>query len=217
MCKSKAALRILFSLLAVLALLLCPAAPGAQSVPVMPAPGELPPVGMYHAGELLVAAPGMPDPRFRGTVIFLIKHDATGALGLIINRPGRTHSFAALMHRLGLSGRVPKGGARMLYGGPVQPNLGFVLHTPTPGVEPVYDLGAYVVSTFPDVLRAMSRGKGPAKKRFLFGYAGWAAGQLEGELAHGGWYTAPADPDILFDDDYPTKWHRAIERRFKIL
>jgi putative transcriptional regulator len=75
----------------------------------------------------------------------------------------------------------------------------------------------YGISPFTDILGAMARGKRPKRMVFLLGYAGWGPGQLEGEMRRGAWETAPADEDILFDADHPTKWERAMERRTRTL
>jgi putative transcriptional regulator len=104
------------------------------------------------------------------------------------------------------------------YGGPVSPDTGFVLHTTEHKLNVIHDVGENVaISPVDAVLRAMARGKRPEKIVIAVGYAGWGAGQLESEMRRGDWYTAPADPDILFDDDHASKWNRAMERRFRVM
>ncbi|OGL64919.1 MAG: hypothetical protein A3J27_06575 [Candidatus Tectomicrobia bacterium RIFCSPLOWO2_12_FULL_69_37] len=161
----------------------------------------------------------MGDPRFRETVIFLVRHDASGAFGLIVNKPLGEMPLAELLRRFEAGGKA-EGGEKVLihYGGPVQPELGFVLHTVEGGFTPQKPLApGYGMSPFADMLRAMGQGRRPAKALFILGYAGWGPGQLEGELSRGGWETAPADEDILFGPDPGTKWERAMERRTRTL
>ncbi|MBI3128654.1 MAG: YqgE/AlgH family protein [Candidatus Tectomicrobia bacterium] len=206
------------SLLLAAALLLPGPLPGpglrAQEPGVSPA---LPPPGS-HQGELLIASPEMRDPRFREAVILLVRHNADGALGLILNRPLEEVPLAGLMQGLGVEGPGTEEGVLLHYGGPVRPGAGFVLHTAEEGFAPKEPLApGYGVSPFAEVLRAMAGGKRPRRAVFILGYAGWGPGQLEAEMRRGGWETAPADEDLLFDADHRTKWERAMERRTRTL
>ena len=103
----------------------------------------------------------------------------------------------------------------MLKGGPVETGRGFVLHSADFFIEnstlPIDD-GICLTATL-DILKAIARGKGPESAVLALGYAGWAPGQLEGELARNVWYTAPADPALVFDDDRDKLWEHAIARR----
>lgn len=166
------------------------------------------------AGQLLVAEPGMPDPRFAETVIFLVRHDATGAFGLVINRRLAVEPIAAVMKTLGLDPGEAKGELAIHYGGPVEPGLGFILHSTD------YARGATLkvteeiaLSAEPDVLRDMAEGRGPRRRLFALGYAGWGPGQLEGEMRLRTWLIVPADTELIFDDAPQTKWKRALARR----
>ncbi|MBI2132608.1 MAG: YqgE/AlgH family protein [Candidatus Tectomicrobia bacterium] len=180
---------------------------------------QAPPAAPFHQGEFLVAAPGMGDPRFREAVILLIHHDAKGAFGLIINKPLGEMPLNELLRRFQVGGKAEgEEKVRIHYGGPVQPELGFVLHTSGEGLPPQKPLApGYGMSPFADVLRAMAQGKRPKRGLFILGYAGWGPGQLEGEMGRGAWETAPADEDILFDPDHAAKWERAMERRTRTL
>ena len=171
-----------------------------------------------HQGELLVARPGMPDSRFRESVILLVDHSEKGAFGLIVNRVVQRMPLSALFRSFGIRAPRDLSLVNIHYGGPVSPDTGFVLHTTEHKLNVAHDLGKNVaVSPVDEVLRAMARGKRPKKIVILVGYAGWGAGQLESEMRRGDWYTAPADPDILFDDDQASKWSRAMERRFRLM
>jgi putative transcriptional regulator len=202
-----------------LGVLLGPA--GAGAMPASPAAGGLPRVAAVAdqslAGQFLVATESLRDPRFARTVIYMVRHDATGAMGLVVNRPVRDMPLAPLLRKFGLDDRGVTGSVRAHYGGPVDIGQGFILHTAeyaTQGTERV--AGDIALTPQPGVLNALSdiaRGAGPRKSLFAVGYAGWAPGQLEGEIEQGSWITVPADEALLFDDDAARKWERATARR----
>ena len=198
------------------ALLLAPS-PASQATLPGEAPGVLP-EPPFHQGELLAASPEMGDPRFRQAVILLVRHGAGGAFGLVLNKPVSEVPLADLMRRFRVPGEAGEETVRLHYGGPVQPELGFVLHTLEAGPAPRERVNGWVgMSPIPEVLQAIAEGRRPAKLLFVLGYAGWGPGQLEAEMAQGAWETAPADEDILFDPGHETKWERAMERRTRTL
>ena len=166
------------------------------------------------AGRLLVARPDLRDPRFSRTVVYVVHHDAGGAMGLILNRPIGEASLSELLEQAGVEGKSVNGKIRVHFGGPVGTPRGFVLHTADykiDGTEVVKD--GIAVTAQPEILRAMGTGTGPRKSLFALGYAGWAPGQLEGEIKTGSWEIVPADKALVFDEDYETKWERAMARR----
>jgi len=169
------------------------------------------------AGQFLVATDTLRDPRFARTVIYMVRHDASGAMGLVVNRPVRDMPLAPLLRQLGLDDRGATGSVRAHYGGPVEIGQGFMLHSTeyaTQGTERV--AGDIALTPAPGVLSALgdlARGAGPRKSLFAVGYAGWAPGQLEGEIERGAWITVPADEALLFDEDPARKWDRAMARR----
>ena len=166
------------------------------------------------AGQFLVATEGMQDPRFARTVVYVVRHDADGAFGLVVNRPGPEVRLAPLLKQFGLDDRGVGGRIRLHYGGPVEPGRGLVLHSAEYAVAGTERLaGDVALTSQPTVLADIARGTGPRRYRFTEGYAGWRGGQLEDEIDAGAWITVPADSDILFDDDYATKWDRATARR----
>jgi putative transcriptional regulator len=173
--------------------------------------------GQSLAGQFLVAADTLRDPRFARTVIYMVRHDASGAMGLVVNRPVRDMPLAPLLRQFGLDDRGVTGSVRAHYGGPVERGQGFILHTAeyaTRGTERVTD--DIAVTPAPgvlDVLSDIGHGAGPRKALFAVGYAGWAPGQLEGEIERDAWITVPADEALLFDEDPARKWDRAISRR----
>ena len=166
------------------------------------------------AGQLLVATADMPDPRFARTVIYMVRHDATGAQGLVVNRPLGDIPLAVLLDRAALESKDAHGIVRMHSGGPLEPRRIFVLHTgeyPGELTLPVKD--GIELTWDPAILLAIARGAGPRRLLFALGYAGWGPGQLESEMKSGAWAKASADEAILFDNDDGGKWDRAIARR----
>ncbi|NKJ42438.1 MULTISPECIES: YqgE/AlgH family protein [unclassified Novosphingobium] len=160
----------------------------------------------YLAGRLLLALPGMMDPRFDHAVIALCLHDANGALGIGLGEVRAGITFHALLEDVGIDpGDSPD--VPVLHGGPVETGRGFVLHTPDWGgegsvtVNPLCTLSASM-----DVLRAIAEGRGPSRWLIALGYAGWGPGQLEEELHHHGWHAAEGSPAILFDTPREQRW-----------
>ena len=191
----------------VLGLLIRPAGTASQNGDTPPKPGGL-------AGQLLVAAEEMSDPRFVQTVILMVRHDATGAMGLIVNRPIGEVPVARLLEGVGLDGTGVQGDIRLHYGGPVESRQVLTIHTGDFGLEGTLRVsGGTAVTGNPEILRVIGRGTGPKRFLTVLGYAGWSPGQLEGEMKAGGWFTVPADPAIVFDDKYDTKWKRATALR----
>ena len=194
-------------------------APSARPSPTDGRPGPAPTRSLAQAsaslaGQLLVATEKLQGPVFERSVVYVVRHDADGAFGFVINRPGPAVPLATLMRQLQLDPSGVSGRIRVHQGGPVETRRGFVLHTAeytTNGTETVGDDVA--LTTQPDVLTDIAHGRGPRRYRFLQGYAGWRGGQLEEEIDAGAWITVSADPDILFDEDYATKWARATARR----
>jgi putative transcriptional regulator len=166
-------------------------------------------------GQLLVASEGMRDPRFRRSVIVLLKHDANGAFGIVINRPVGERPIAALLAGSGADGKDLEATIQVFFGGPVQPQLGFVVHSAEYRLPETQTAGEVAMTASKEVLRDIGQRRGPAKYLFALGYAGWGAGQLEGEIARGGWHTAPADRDLVFDAERSTVWEKALARRIR--
>ena len=173
-----------------------------------------PPKAPSLAGQLLVATPEMGDPRFAQTVILMVRHDASGAFGLVINRPIGEGPIANLLRAIGDTDTSATGRIRIYAGGPVQPDHCFVIHSADYSRPGTIDVdGRIAVTTTPDVLRDIASQRGPQKSLVVLGYAGWAAGQLEGELARNAWYIAPQDPGFVFDHDREKLWDAAVARR----
>jgi putative transcriptional regulator len=169
-------------------------------------------------GQLLIASPRIGDPRFGRTVILVVRHDKKGALGITLNRPLGVRTLKALLDGLdGTGSRAPRADAatvRILSGGPVEPETGFVVHSAEYGLLETLRVTTDVsVTASLDVLRDIARNKGPRKALVALGYAGWAAGQLESELARDDWLVVPADAALVFDVARERVWDEAMARR----
>jgi putative transcriptional regulator len=176
-----------------------------------------PPAHGSLAGQLLIASPDMRDPRFDHAVILMVRHDRDGALGIVINRRVGERSLAQLLAAIGetadATDKVP-----VFLGGPVQPDMALVLHSAEYRCPGTLDIDGLVAMTAnPQILRDMAAKAGPQKTLFALGYAGWGPGQLDGEMAHNVWYTAPEDPKLVFDDDRDKVWDHAMARRTRDL
>ncbi|SRR6266545_3809616 len=186
------------------ALLLVVAPPTAAQAPA--------PVSLV--GQLLVASPSMADPRFDRTVILMVRHNKEGAFGIVVNRPLGERPLAGLLEMLGEKDATVAGKVRIFAGGPVQPELGFVIHSTDYHGPGTIDINARVAMTSTrEILRDIGNGKGPKQSLIAFGYAGWAPGQLEGELARRDWSIAPGEPKLIFDEDRDKVWESGYSQR----
>jgi putative transcriptional regulator len=160
----------------------------------------------YLAGRLLLAMPGMGDPRFERSVNVLCVHDEHGALGVGIGHIREGVRFRALLEEVGIDpGDAPD--HEVHHGGPVEPGRGFVLHsTDWGGVGTLEVAPLCALSASLDVLRAIAEGHGPSRWLMALGYAGWGPGQLDGEMRHHGWYAAEGREEILFDTPVEKRW-----------
>jgi len=170
------------------------------------------------AGQLLIASPNIGDPRFAHTVILMVKHDKDGAFGITINRPVGEKSIASLLEAPGEDVSDIEGTLSVFAGGPVQPELGFVVHSAEYRRDETIEVDEHVAMTASrQILRDIGHNHGPQKSLFALGYAGWGPGQLENELARRDWFTAPEEPKLIFDDDRANLWEDAMARRTREL
>ena len=168
----------------------------------------------YHIGQLLVATAEMEDPRFAESVIYLVKHDATGAMGLVINKPMAKGSIEDLLKGFGLEGRNSKREIVIHYGGPVGARQGFVLHSDETLLENSAKVANGIAMTADaKMIEAIAAGKGPRQSLFMLGYAGWAPGQLEAELKMNSWIVIPGDKALIFGTNADKKWRQAIDKQ----
>jgi putative transcriptional regulator len=167
-------------------------------------------VNLTH--HFLIAMPAMTDPHFSKTLTFICEHNKQGALGVVVNRPIDL-TLHALLEQIEISPVTEA--ARLIsvhYGGPVQIDRGFVLHTPAGAWQSTLEVGTRIgLTTSKDILEAAARGEGPPQMLVTLGYAGWAPGQLEHELAQNAWLTVDADPQILFDMPAEQRYEAALK------
>lgn len=164
-------------------------------------------------GTLLVAMPGMGDPRFEQAVIYLCAHSEEGAMGLIVNKPTPEVQFSDLLGQLEIASGPDTRDIRIYYGGPVEGARGFVLHTAdfeSEGATMAVDDGIGLTATL-DVLEELAKGRGPKSSLLALGYSGWGPGQLEDEIAENGWLTCAARSDIVFGRANEHKWSAALK------
>jgi putative transcriptional regulator len=169
--------------------------------------------GPYLTGQLLVAMPGLADPRFAKSVIYMCAHNAEGAMGLVLNKTIESLTFPDLLSQLGIestSGGMP---IRVHFGGPVESGRGFVLHSAdyVQDATMLVDNAVALTATI-DILKAIAQGAGPKQRLLALGYSGWAAGQLDAEIKANGWLSVPADEDLVFGADLDGKWLKAMKK-----
>ena len=162
------------------------------------------------AGQLLIASPSLGDP-FDHAVIMIARHDRTGALGIVINRPITRRPIAAVLAALGADATGVTDSVLIFLGGPVSPNVAFALHSTEYHSAHTLDIDGHVaLSDAADVLRDLGIGHGPKQSLIAFGYAGWAPQQLDDELTRGAWVAAPENPALVFDTDRAKVWTDAL-------
>ena len=169
---------------------------------------------MQHpTGKLLIAMPGMRDPRFEQSVVFLCEHSENGAMGLIVNKPSSGIDVSELLSHLGIEGEELPDDLPVHFGGPVDHGRGFVLHSPD------YDENASTVQVTEevgmtatlDILEEIALGRGPKNAILALGYSGWGPGQLEDEFQANGWLVCEACPDVVFHANPGAKWTEALK------
>lgn len=167
-------------------------------------------------GHFLIAMPAMTDPYFARSVTFICEHNQDGAMGVVINRP-IDMKLESLFEQINLQlGNSPLAQNVVHFGGPVQIDRGFVLH------QPAGDWGSTIavhgdtaLTTSKDILEAAAAGRGPDKMLVTLGYAGWAAGQLEEEMAQNAWLSVKPDSNqaqdnVIFDVPNEEKFAAAM-------
>jgi putative transcriptional regulator len=164
----------------------------------------------FLSGKLLLAMPGMADPRFERAVIALCVHDENGAVGVGIGHKRAGITFRGLLKQLDIDpGEAPD--CAVHHGGPVEPGRGFVLHSNDWGGQDTLHVNGehgelFAMTGTIDVLRAIAEGRGPKQWIVALGYAGWGEGQLDDEMTRHGWFASQGDPIILFDTPTDERW-----------
>lgn len=162
------------------------------------------------SNQLLIAMPALRDPNFARGVAFLCQHGEDGAMGLMINRLSE-YRLGDVLAQMNLQSELPDViDAPVLIGGPVQPERGFVLHSPPGDWESSFRISDELsVTTSRDILIAIAAGNGPSRAVVALGYSGWSPGQLEQELCDNHWLTAPAAERVLFETPLEDRWEAA--------
>lgn len=169
----------------------------------------------FLSGRLLIAMPGIDDPRFERAVVFLCAHDAQHAIGLAVNRPVDGLTLESLFQSIGVEAPLRRlADEPVLMGGPVERERGFVLHTDDYLLDEVSVpvRTGLALTTTRDVLQAMGGDTAPRRAILALGYAGWGPGQLEREVRENVWLVCDPDEALIFDDDHDHKWSRALEK-----
>ena len=162
------------------------------------------------AGELLLALPGIGDPRFEQAVIAMVLHQPDGAMGVGIGRTVPGITLHILLKQLNIEPGVAPD-APIHQGGPVETQRGFVLHSPDwhgDDTLPVSD--TISLTTTLDVLRAIAKGEGPDRWLVALGYAGWGEEQLDEEMRRHGWLSVGASEELIFETPIKERWPRAF-------
>ncbi|MEK6638080.1 MAG: YqgE/AlgH family protein [Pseudomonadota bacterium] len=167
----------------------------------------------FLSGKLLLAMPGIGDPRFERAVIAVCSHDEHGALGIGVGHVAAQINLKALLKQFDVEtdhlSDVP-----VYHGGPVEPQRGFVLHSRDWAGQGTIDVaGRWGMTGTTDVLRVIGTQQGPRRWLLSLGYAGWGAGQLDGEMKRHGWHTADGDDHLLFDVPVDQKWSASFAQQ----
>lgn len=161
--------------------------------------------------HFLIAMPSMADPHFARSLTFICEHNDQGALGLVVNRPTDI-TLSRLLEQIDITINDERCRALPIhYGGPVQVDRGFVLHRPLGQWQSTLAIGELGLTSSKDILDAVARGEGPEQILITLGYAGWAPGQLENELAQNAWLTVAADEQVIFDTPAEERLPRAMK------
>ena len=176
--------------------------------------GDFDPDAEFLSGRLLIAMPGIEDPRFEQALVLVCAHTPEHAMGITLNRPLDGVTVPDLLDRLGVKTSIELPPQLVLAGGPVERERGFVLHTndfrAPDSTVPVAE-GVSLTATR-DVLQAMGDPTlRPHRSMLALGYAGWGPGQLEREIRENVWLTCDVDPSLIFDEDHAEKWARALK------
>jgi putative transcriptional regulator len=164
----------------------------------------------YLTNQFLIAMPGLMDPNFFQTVTYIGEHNASGALGIVINRPLNLNLGELLEHLRISTEQIQISAMPVYYGGPVQPEQGFVIHSPVGQWGSTIRVNDIIgITTSLDILQAIARGQGPDQILVALGYAGWGQGQLEREIVQNSWLSGPTDPTVMFQTPSEKRWSAA--------
>jgi putative transcriptional regulator len=165
----------------------------------------------FLSGQLLLAMPGIGDPRFARAVIAMCVHDEGGALGIGLGQLIPRLHFHDLLRQFEID-PADSPNSPIHLGGPVEPQRGFILHSADWGGDESIHVGdRWVLSATLEILRAIAEGGGPTRWVAALGYAGWGAGQLEQEMTSNGWFTTPGNDELIYGCDVESRWETAFK------
>lgn len=166
----------------------------------------------YFEGQLLVATPTVVGDLFNQSVVYLFAHNDQGAMGVIINKPMEMVHYASLLQQLGIEVSANTRDIGVYMGGPVETSRGFVLHSSDyESLESISHDSHLMITASAKILRDIAEGRGPSDALMTVGYAGWAPGQLEGEIESNSWIIVPATPELVFQTPDEMKWALAAK------
>ncbi len=167
---------------------------------------------MPLANHILIATPSMQNPDFAQSVIYVCEHQTHGTVGLIINRPMK-HSLGLVFEQLNIvPNSAEKNQLPLLFGGPSQPDRGFVIHRPFGHWNSSLELlpNHVVITTSNDIIRAIASNTGPKDALVALGHVVWTDEQLEDEIIHqGSWLVVPFKAELLYDVPFVDRWEAA--------
>jgi putative transcriptional regulator len=167
--------------------------------------------GDYFEGQILLAMPSMGDPRFERSVIYMCAHNDEGAMGLVINKALNSIDFRELLGQLDIPVGERMRDLAVHFGGPVENQRGFVLHSGDYRHDETLMINDDVGLTATlDILRDLARGDGPERAILALGYAGWGAGQLDSEIQENAWLSVPFSDELMFEIGDKQKWEHAF-------
>lgn len=166
---------------------------------------------MNLTNQFLIATPVLSESEFKRTIIYVCQHDHTGAMGLVINRAtdSRINEIFDQLEIKFINDSPHK--ARVFAGGPVQPENGFVIHSPIGKWDSSYPVGdSLAITSSRDILKALANNDGPERWMITLGHAGWTTGQLEDEIIRNDWLVAKSSDKLIFDTPVNLRWESAL-------
>ena len=162
------------------------------------------------ANHLLIAMPSLNDSTFKKSVIYICEHHVQGTVGLIINQPMQ-FPLGLVFDQLQIQpSKKEQNYLPLLFGGPIQPERGFVIHRPFGEWRSSLSLKDDVtVTTSNDIIRAIAADHGPKDVLVTLGYVGWESNQLEREMVENLWLVCPSTPELLYDVPFEKRWEYA--------
>jgi putative transcriptional regulator len=163
-------------------------------------------------GKLLIAKPGLEDHRFSKSVVYICAHNQKGAMGIVVNRLYGSMNLSSLLDQLNIPSLHVQNDLPVFFGGPMESARGFVLHSSETNYEGTLHIDdSFSMTATVDILKALGSGKGPHRNLLALGHAGWGNGELDKEIAEGGWLITNPTPDLIFDMELDTKWVRSFK------